>query len=161
MGGNSSRPENEYSHSDHVPVSKQKDSKVKLPHNFESIMQDADVQLGRSPSAHLYEQLSEGVFLNNKRKASMFYSVTISIIIVLHIYILSCCMMMSPVQLTQIVPFYLRVSVHHSCICRNTGLTRPKTTASLYMQETSQLLGHSMAGSGNGYLRKTRGILLY
>lgn len=41
---------------------------VKLPHNCESILRDADSPVDRSSVDKLYDQLSTGVFLNQKRK---------------------------------------------------------------------------------------------
>ncbi|CAM8924488.1 unnamed protein product [Rhodiola kirilowii] len=66
MGASSSRYENDRHQSDQVSSKREKE--VNLPHNFESIMQDADVQVDRAPIPVLFEQLHEGVFLNNKRK---------------------------------------------------------------------------------------------
>lgn len=41
---------------------------VKLPHNCEAILRDADSPVDRSSVDKLYDQLSTGVFLNQKRK---------------------------------------------------------------------------------------------
>ncbi|KAJ6386646.1 hypothetical protein OIU78_016553 [Salix suchowensis] len=41
---------------------------VKLPHNYESILRDADSPVDRSSVDKLYNQLNTGVFLNQKRK---------------------------------------------------------------------------------------------
>ncbi|KAL3575625.1 hypothetical protein D5086_023726 [Populus alba] len=41
---------------------------VKLPHNSEAILRDADSPVDRSSVDKLYDQLSTGVFLNQKRK---------------------------------------------------------------------------------------------
>lgn len=48
-----------------------KAEEVKLPHKFEAIVADADSHIDKSSNGKLYEQLYSGVFLNQKRKASV------------------------------------------------------------------------------------------
>lgn len=46
---------------------------MKLPHNYEAILKDADMQIDKSSMEKLYEQLYAGVFLNKKQKASIVF----------------------------------------------------------------------------------------
>ncbi|XP_057510722.1 protein PHLOEM PROTEIN 2-LIKE A1-like [Actinidia eriantha] len=41
---------------------------IKLPHNYEAIIKDADSPIDNSSTDKLYDQLQAGVFLNQKRK---------------------------------------------------------------------------------------------
>lgn len=43
---------------------------LKLPHNYEAIVKDADTPLDKLSMDELYDQLYAGVFLNQTRKAS-------------------------------------------------------------------------------------------
>lgn len=47
---------------------KETSPEVKLPHNYEAIVKDADSPIDKSDINKLYEQLHAGVFLNQKRK---------------------------------------------------------------------------------------------
>jgi hypothetical protein len=58
---------------------------VKLPHNCEAILRDADSPVDRSSVDKLYDQLSTGVFLNQKRKVKL---ISISLIVPLFFYFL-------------------------------------------------------------------------
>lgn len=48
----------------------EKTAAVKLPWNYEAIIEDADSPIDKSSKEKLYDQLCSGVFLNQKRKAS-------------------------------------------------------------------------------------------
>ncbi|CAM8927179.1 unnamed protein product [Rhodiola kirilowii] len=77
MGASSSHYENDHHQSNQI--SSKQDKEVNLPVNFESIIRDVDVQVGRAPIPVLFEQLHEGVFLNNKKKCFTVYARDLSI----------------------------------------------------------------------------------
>lgn len=98
---------------------------VKLPHNCESILRDADSPVDRSSVDKLYDQLSTGVFLNQKRKVKIN---SISLIILLFLT-------------TKSLQFY----------CRSTGLKRSATAiASCCLQRIYQSHGEEIHVTGNG-----------
>lgn len=58
-----------------VKLPETRPAELKLPHNCDILLKDADLLVDKSSTQKLYDQLYDGVFLNQKRKASHLVSI--------------------------------------------------------------------------------------